>query len=139
VLLQTQLKLQAQHGAAAGARRARRSSRWVWLLQSGGAGLTSPPFERVLLARTTRAARGTELRSSTREWRRIVLALGRSSEDERLGDEQRCWRVRAGKIYCEKVKSGPDTLRGLTLEYDEDLKTFFDPIVEHVNATFRTP
>jgi hypothetical protein len=45
----------------------------------------------------------------------------------------------SGKIYWEKVKIGPDTLRGLTLEYDEDLKTFFDPIVEHVNATFRTP
>jgi hypothetical protein len=42
-----------------------------------------------------------------------------------------------GKIFWEKRELSSDVLYGLSLEYDEDIKAPFDPIVTHVSASFK--
>jgi hypothetical protein len=44
-----------------------------------------------------------------------------------------------GKIFWERRQISNDVLYGLSLEYDEDIKAPFDPIVGHINGSWGLP
>jgi hypothetical protein len=52
-----------------------------------------------------------------------------------------CWisGEDAGKIYWEKTVLANDVFYSLRFEYDETLKDGFDPLVTHVNASWKHP
>jgi hypothetical protein len=50
-----------------------------------------------------------------------------------------CWITGkdAGKIFWEKYELSKGTNYSLRFEYDDDLKEYFDPIVAHVNTSWK--
>jgi len=60
-----------------------------------------------------------------------AATASRSSKD-------RCWITgkHGDRIFWERRVVSRGTLFGLSLEYDEDLKTAFDPIIAHVSASW---
>jgi hypothetical protein len=45
----------------------------------------------------------------------------------------------AGKIYWEKTRLAGDVIHSLRFAYDESLKQPFDPLLTHVDASWKTP